>query len=89
MTHLEEIVYHALREVYPDVEEKDVEVEGKLKQEYLGLASNAMQGLLEMGGTLGKVVDTVVPVNMIADKAFEIADAMMRGYIKRVATYNE
>ena len=42
-----------------------------------------------MGGTLGKVVDTVVPVNVIADKAFEIADAMMRGYVKRVATYNE
>ena len=89
MTHLEEIVYNALREVYPNTEEKDFEVEGKLKQEYLGLASNAMQGLLEMGGTLGKVVDTVVPVDVIADKAFEIADAMMREYIKRAATYNE
>lgn len=89
MTHLEEIVYNALREVYPDVEEKDVEVEGKLNQDILGLASNAMQRIIGMGGTLGKVVDTVIPADVIADKAFEIADAMMRGYVKRVATYNE
>ena len=85
MTHLEKIIFNSIKEVYPEAKEGDFEVEGKLKQEYLSLASNAMQGLLEMGGTLCKVIDTVIPANLIADKAFEIADAMMQGYVKRVA----
>ena len=48
---------------------------------YQSAAINAMQGLMEIGGKLGFVVDALP--KFLAEQSFNIADEMLKEYKKR------
>ena len=48
---------------------------------YQNAAINAMQGLMEIGGKLGFVMDTLP--KFLAEQSFNIADKMLEEYKKR------